>query len=104
MKFLLSLHIELQKMKIRNRALLDKFVKKHADSVKAMQRFIDIVEEAEWQNLTDIKNDFNSVDYITNERYVFDIKGNKYRIIVVIILLEVFFRYALQALMLNTIK
>lgn len=104
MKFLLSLHIELQKMKIRNRVLLDKFVKKHADSVKAMQRFIDIVEEAEWQNLTDIKNDFNSVDYITNERYVFDIKGNKYRIIVVIILLEVFFRYALQALMLNTIK
>jgi len=84
-KLPLSLHIELQKMKIRNRALLDKFVKKHADSVKAMQRFIDIVEEAEWQNLTDIKNDFNSVDYITNERYVFDIKGNKYRIIVVII-------------------
>ena len=72
-------------MRIRNRALLDKFVKNHADSIKAMQKFIDIVEEAEWQNLNDIKTDFNSVDYVTNERYVFDIRGNKYRIIAVII-------------------
>ncbi len=40
-------------MKIRNRELLYKFVKKHADSAKAMQKFIDIVEEAEWQNLID---------------------------------------------------
>ncbi|MCF8373553.1 MAG: type II toxin-antitoxin system HigB family toxin [Bacteroidales bacterium] len=72
-------------MKIRNRALLEKFVKKHADSKKAMQKFIDIVEEAEWQTLNDIKSDFNSVDYVTNERYVFDIRGNKYRIIAVII-------------------
>jgi hypothetical protein len=34
-------------MRIRNRALLDKFVLNHADSTKAMQKFIDIVEEAE---------------------------------------------------------
>jgi len=72
-------------MRIRNRALFDIFVQKHADSNKAMQKFIDIVEEAEWQNLNDIKKDFNSVDYVTNGRYVFDIRGNKYRIIAVII-------------------
>ena len=85
MKLSLSLLIEYLKMRIRNRALLAKFVKKHADSVKAMQKFIDIVEEAEWQNLNDIKTDFNSADYVNNERYVFDIRGNKYRIIAVII-------------------
>jgi mRNA interferase HigB len=84
-KFSLPLRIEKLKMKIRNRALLAKFVKKHADSNKAMQKFIDIVEEAEWHNLNDIKTDFNSVDYVTNERYIFDIRGNKYRIIAVII-------------------
>ena len=72
-------------MRIRNRVLLDKFAKKHADSIKAMQKFIDIVEEADWKNLNDIKTDFNSVDYVSNERYVFDIRGNKYRIIAVII-------------------
>lgn len=72
-------------MRLRNRVLLDKFVKKHADSTKVIQRFVDIVEEAEWQNLNDIKNNFNSADYVGNERYVFDVKGNKYRIIAVII-------------------
>src|SRR5665647_1020783 len=72
-------------MRIRNRELLDKFVKKHADSKKAMQIFIELVEEAKWHNLNDIKADFNSVDYVTNERYVFDIRGNKYRVIAVII-------------------
>ncbi len=74
-------------MKISNRELLIQFVKKHADSTKAIQKFVDIVEEAEWNNLSEIKSDFNSVDYVSNGRYVFDIKGNKYRIIAVIIFL-----------------
>jgi len=72
-------------MRIRNRVLLEKFVIKHADATKAIQRFINIVEEAEWQILNDIRTVFNSVDYIANGRYIFNIKGNKYRIIAVII-------------------
>ncbi len=72
-------------MRILNKELLDKFVKKHADSKKAMQSFVEFVEEAEWQNFNDIKNDFNSVDYVGNERYVFDVRGNKYRIIAVVV-------------------
>ena len=78
-------------MKIRNKAKLEKFVIKHADAVKAIQKFIDIVEEAQWQNFFDIKSDFNSVDYVSNGRYVFDIKGNKYRLIAVVVFIgEVF--------------
>jgi len=50
-------------MKIRNKTDLEKFVKKHADSAKAIQKFIDIIEEAEWKNLNDIKSDFNSVRF-----------------------------------------
>ncbi len=50
-----------------------------------MQTFIEFVEEAQWQNFNDIKSDFNTVDYAGNERYIFDIRGNKYRIIAVII-------------------
>ncbi len=57
-------------MKIKNRTLLEDFVKKHADSAKALQKFTEIVEDAEWQNLNDIKADFNSVDYVSNGRYV----------------------------------
>ena len=75
-------------MKIRNRVLLENFVKKHADSANALQKFVDTVEDAEWNNLSDIKANFNSVDYVSNGRYVFDIRGNKYRVISVIIFIE----------------
>ncbi len=72
-------------MKIKNRTLLEEFVNKHADSAKSLQKFTEKVEEAEWQNLKDIKVDFNSVDYVSNGRYVFNIKGKKYRVVTVII-------------------
>ena len=48
----------------------------------------DKVKNAEWNNLADIKNDFNSVDYVGNNRYVFNIKGNQYRLVVLIIFIS----------------
>ncbi|MEO6285349.1 MAG: type II toxin-antitoxin system HigB family toxin [Dyadobacter sp.] len=36
---------------------------------------------ADWSNFADIKRTFNSVDSVGNERYVFNIKGNDYRLI-----------------------
>jgi mRNA interferase HigB len=72
-------------MKIRNIELLEKFTNKHADSKKAIQAFVDFVEDAEWKHFNDVKFDFNSVDYIADERYIFNIRGNKYRIIAVIV-------------------
>ena len=35
--------------------------------------------------LSDIKQDFRTVDYVGNNRYVFDIKGNDFRVVVIII-------------------
>jgi mRNA interferase HigB len=54
------------------------------DSRVALERWFDIVEKAEWKNLSDIKVDFPYVDYVGNQHYVFNIKGNKYRLVVVI--------------------
>lgn len=45
----------------------------------------EIVRVAKWTKLADIKKDFNSVDYVGNNRYVFNIKGNDFRIVVIII-------------------
>jgi len=35
-----------------------------------------------------MKRDFNSVDYVGNNRYVFNIKGNDYRLIVIVIFIS----------------
>ena len=72
-------------MKILHRERIDKFSVKHADSVRSLQRWVDIVEDASWKNHADLKQDFPSADYVGNSRYVFNIKGNSYRMVVVVI-------------------
>jgi len=54
------------------------------DSRIALKRWYDITKKAIWNNLSDIKVDFPTADYVDNQHYVFNIKGNKYRLVVVI--------------------
>jgi mRNA interferase HigB len=54
------------------------------DSRVALERWYDVVEEANWKNFSDIREDFPSTDYVGNQHYVFNIRGNNYRLVVVI--------------------
>lgn len=54
------------------------------DTRIALERWYNIVENAEWKDLNDIKIDFPSVDYVGNQHYVFNIRGNNCRLVVVI--------------------
>ena len=54
------------------------------DSRVALERWYHIADEAKWKNLTEIKIDFQDVDFVGNQHYVFNIRGNKYRLVVVI--------------------
>ncbi len=54
------------------------------DSRIALEKWYHYVLKAEWKNFSDIKADFPSADYVGNQHYVFNIKGNKYRLVVVI--------------------
>ena len=56
----------------------------HGDAKTALERLYEIAESAEWKNLSDIKVDFPSTDYVGNQHYVFNIKGNNYRLVVVV--------------------
>lgn len=54
------------------------------DSRSALERWYEITENAEWEDFNDLKKDFPSADYIGNQHYVFNIRGNKYRLVVVV--------------------
>lgn len=58
--------------------------KGNEDSKIALEKWYLIVQKAEWKNFQDIKADFASVDSVGNQHYVFNIKGNNYRLVVVI--------------------
>ncbi len=54
------------------------------DSRIALERWYHITEKAEWKNFSEIKVDFPTTDFVGNQHYIFNIKGNNYRLVVVI--------------------
>ena len=72
-------------MIVANKTLLNDFVQTHAQSAKPLNRWLCQVEAAVWNNHTELKQMFPSADYVKNGRYVFNIAGNNYRIVAVVI-------------------
>ena len=68
-------------MVIVSKKYLKDFVLKHSQAALALNYWYDIVSKADWRNFADIKQSFNSVDFVGNDRYVFNIKGNDFRLI-----------------------
>lgn len=73
-------------MVVISKAILHEFGLIHSDSIDALNKWYEDCKQADWNNFAEIKKSFNSVDYVGNDRYVFDIKGNKYRIVAMIFL------------------
>ena len=72
-------------MKIWDKELLDKFAIKHANARISLQNWINFVEEAKWKSHNELKLNFLSADYIGDNRYVFNIQGNNYRLVTVVV-------------------
>ena len=72
-------------MIIANKELLDEFVQSHIQALKPINKWLSTVRESKWHSHNDLKQQFPSADYIKNGRYVFNIGGNKFRIVAVVI-------------------
>ena len=71
-------------MRIFTEKALKEFIEKYPDSKVALQEWSSIVKKSKWTCFSDIKKTFNSVDAVGNQRYVFNIRGNNYRIVTVV--------------------
>ena len=72
-------------MVIISKTILKEFGQKHPDAETGLEKWYDHTKRANWKNFTDVKKTFNTVDGVGNDRYVFDIKDNQYRLIALII-------------------
>lgn len=54
------------------------------DSKPALEKWFSIAKDAQWTGLTDIRKDYASCDYVGKQHYVFNIRGNRYRLVVVV--------------------
>ena len=53
-------------------------------------RWAEYVEKTEWKNHADLKAAFPSADYVGNDRYVFNISGNKFRLVTIVVFFQGF--------------
>ena len=72
-------------MNIKGSIIIENFCRKHSDVIDALVRWVEDVSNAKWTNHNDLKADYPSADYIGNKRYVFNIKGNHYRLVIVVV-------------------
>jgi mRNA interferase HigB len=67
------------------KSALKAFMRTCPDSENVLDKWYEITKQNDWKNFNEIKKSFNSVDSVGNDRYVFNIKGNHYRLIALIL-------------------
>ncbi len=60
---------------------LKEFYEIHADSKAYLTSWFKTVKKANWKDLNALKADFHSADLISDNRIIFNIKGNHYRLV-----------------------
>lgn len=58
------------------------FWDKHNDAEQALLTWYKIVKKAKWENYEDVKEHLGSARILGGDRLIFNIKGNKYKLIV----------------------
>ena len=72
-------------MTIAGRALIEKFIRKHANSNASLSAWLDDAEEADWRTPQEIKERHGSADFLPGNRVGFNIGGNNYRLVVLVL-------------------
>lgn len=82
-------------MRVIAKSTLRAFWEKHGDAEVPLKTWYKIVERADWKDTHEVKKVYADASVIGNNRVVFNIKGNRYRIVVYVIfkLRKVFIRF-----------
>ena len=71
-------------MRIISRRSLREFWEKHPDAAQPLQAWYHDVKHANWQSSAEIKAVYRNASFLAHNRVVFNIKGNRYRIVAAI--------------------
>ncbi len=71
-------------MRIISRKTLKEFWDRHPEARQPLQAWYIDSKHALWKSPEDIKNIYRNASFIANNRVIFNIKGNKYRLVVAV--------------------
>lgn len=77
------------------KSTLREFWEKHSDAEIPLKTWHKIVEKQKWKDVSDVKKVFGNVSIAGNNKVVFNIKGNDYRLVMYIVfkMQKVFIRF-----------
>jgi mRNA interferase HigB len=73
-----------RRMRILSRSTLRNFWETHPDAEEELKTWYFEASHADWQSPLDVKTSRRNASIIANDRVVFNIKGNTYRLIVLV--------------------
>lgn len=91
-------------MNIYNRSKLIEFYTKHADCRETLEKWYHDVSTLVWKKPSDVVRDFNTARTIKNNRAIFEINKNDYRLIIEVQYQKGWVFINLLGRMLNTTK
>lgn len=71
-------------MRVIAKSTLVAFWTKHPDAEEPLKAWHDEATKAEWSTPQDIKDQYRSASFVGNNRVIFNIKGNDYRLVVAV--------------------
>ena len=72
-------------MVIIAKSALKRFINEYPDAERALEAWYETTRVNSWRNYNEMRASFNSVDAVGNDRYVFNIRGNQYRLVALIL-------------------
>ena len=69
-------------MRIVAKSTLRDYWLKNKDAEQALLSWYKVVNKANWSNFNEVKQQFGTCKVVGNDRIIFKIKGNNYRLIV----------------------
>lgn len=71
-------------MRIISRRTLREYWQTHPDAKQPLQAWYTNVKRADWKTPNDVKVSYRNASFVANNRVIFNIKGNSYRLVVAI--------------------
>lgn len=71
-------------VRVISRSTLQAFWKKHPDAEQPLKAWFAEVEKASWSGPADVRKRYGSADFVGSDRIIFNIRGNNYRLIVMV--------------------
>ena len=69
-------------MRIIAKKILREFCQKHPDCAQQLKAWFQETSKSKWKNPNEIKKEYPNASVLAGNRIVFNIKGNRYRLIV----------------------